>query len=132
MDGTKLNKEEKIKIKIQQLLISDKVLFELLNQKMPIVSAYKFNKFINVLNQHLDPYYKSIQRILDDYGITELQDPAGIKNKELKKKMEKAINEANQLLNSEVEISFEKFKVKELGDLQITPAQFTAISYLFE
>lgn len=104
-------------ITIAQIKNAEPVLSKLMTQTLPIKTSFRITKIIESVAKDLENFEKHRVQLFDKYG--ELQ-PDGSKTI-LTENIEAFTQDLTALLQETVEIPEIKFRLEDLGDIQITP-----------
>jgi hypothetical protein len=115
-----------MKVKLLELINSQKELERLGKKQLPVKSAYWIKRITDKVYHELDLFYKQRKEIIEKYQTEE-----GEKGKKIPKEyVEKADKEINELAEIEIEIDINKIKIEDLGEVNIEPELL--LSYIFE
>lgn len=105
-------------------------------KKMPIKIAYKFSKLFGYLRNEVDFYYKSLNKIIDEYAE---KDENGelifLSDESIKLKPEyisRFKEETDSLLAIEVTIPDIKFNLEEMDGIELNISEVTTLSKFIE
>lgn len=101
--------------------------------KIPVKTAYKLNKLINTINEHVVFYQEQIRNLLQDYAEKDdkgeyiyTNDNIGIKIK--KESQQEFVEKVNELLTLDVELPDITFSIEEFGNIELTMESFNIIT----
>lgn len=113
---------------------------EITELKLPVKIAFKLAKISREINDVLETYNEVLTKLQQEYVKKDesgdpvtLDDPNNSNIKRLVFTDRKAFNEAySELLEIENEVSFEKLKIDDLGDIEVKSSTLYTLDWLFE
>ena len=102
---------------------------KLTNKELKVKIAYRLGKLLKIIGTELSELEENRGRLIRKYGFevkpNEKDKSAVARGKQYQVNKEKEVDfyrEFNELLQEEIEITFEPVSIKELGDVDFTPA----------
>ena len=114
-----------MKVTLGQIVGSSEPLGKLVQEKMPISTAFRLSSIMKKVQGVLETYDESRKTLIEKHG----------KDGEIKpesKNWDKFIDEMNELLQTETKLDVEKVKSSSLSKVECTPADLLALEYLIE
>jgi hypothetical protein len=101
-----------MKITISEILNGKPVLEKLVDKEISIKTAYKLSRMIKVLNEELQTFEESRQKLVQQYGEVQEDDSIAVQEDNIE-----AFNtELADLLTAEIEVGCEPMNIDEFAD----------------
>lgn len=113
------------------------LMLRLKNEKIPLKTAYKFNKLLNVLEKELSFYQEKINEIISNYSQKD-EDGNPILSEDktsvqiVKDKIEECQKKMEELSNIEFEINDISFTLDELENIDLTVLEVRSLMPLIK
>jgi len=113
------------------------LMLRLKNEKIPLKTAYKFNKLLNVLEKELSFYQEKINEIISEYSQKD-EDGNPILSEDktsvqiVKDKIEECQKKMEELSNIEFEINDISFTLDELENIDLTVLEVRSLMPLIK
>lgn len=113
------------------------LMLRLKNEKIPLKTAYKFNKLLNVLEKELSFYQEKINEIISEYSQKD-EDGNPILSEDktsvqiIKDKIEECQKKMEELSNIEFEINDISFALDELENIDLTVLEVRSLMPLIK
>ena len=113
-----------MQITISEILKGKSVLEKLVDKEISIKTAYKLSRMIKVLNEELQTFEESRQKLVQQYGEVQEDDSIAVKEDNIE-----AFNtELADLLTAEIEVGCEPISIDEFADgVEIKTAELMMI-----
>lgn len=113
------------------------LMLRLKNEKIPLKTAYKFNKLLNVLEKELSFYQEKINEIISEYSQKDEDgNPVLSEDKTsvqiVKDKIEECQKKMEELSNIEFEINDISFALDELENIDLTVLEVRSLMPLIK
>lgn len=113
------------------------LMLRLKNEKIPLKTAYKFNKLLNVLEKELSFYQEKINEIISEYSQKDEDgNPVLSEDKTsvqiVKDKIEECQKKMEELSNIEFEINDISFTLDELENIDLTVLEVRSLMPLIK
>lgn len=110
-----------MKIKLGEVTMIQQGLMTLVNQQLPVKLSYKLGKLIKIVDDEVQEIENKRIELVKKYGVKNEEDNT-IKVPD--DKQDGFMQEYTDLLNLEIDVTFEPISISELpDDLKITPQQ---------
>jgi hypothetical protein len=120
-------KVEKISIKLSELRNISISLQKILSQDMSIKQAYRMSKLAKCADIDMKEIETQRMALVKKYGE---KDEKG--NITVTEKMQEFMNEFNELLNEEIEVSFIPIDLNDLSDVKLSPIDIANIEIFLD
>jgi hypothetical protein len=117
-------------MKLGQVVSSISALNNLASEKMKAKQAYRVSRVLMEANGHLDSFNSARDKAIEKYG--EKNDDGNIAVDQKSKGFKKFTDELNALFDEEIEMKFNKIKLKEIGNLEVSVADMVALDWLID
>ena len=113
------------------------LMLRLKNEKIPLKTAYKFNKLLNILEKELSFYQEKINEIISNYSQKD-EDGNPILSEDktsvqiVKDKIEECQKKMEELSNIEFEINDISFSLDELENIDLTVLEVRSLMPLIK
>lgn len=113
------------------------LMLRLKNEKIPLKTAYKFNKLLNILEKELSFYQEKINEIISNYSQKD-EDGNPILSEDktsvqiVKDKIEECQKKMEELSNIEFEINDISFTLDELENIDLTVLEVRSLMPLIK
>ena len=114
-----------MKLKLGQIVGASEPLGKLIQEKMPISTAFRVSTVLKKVQGVLENYDESRKKLIEKYG-----EDGEIKQES--KNWEKFLEEMNELLATETKLDVEKIKESALSKVEIAPSDLIAMEWLFK
>lgn len=118
-----------MKIKLKQIVDSEESLAVLLETKIPVKTAYWLNRFVQKIQPELKNFSERRMELFKEFGE---EDKENNKWSIKPENSEKFVEEITKVLDIEVDVEIDKFKIEDLGDAQIESKHIINLNYLFK
>ena len=107
------------------------------NEKVPIKTAYKFNKLITILEKELSFYNEELAKIIDQYAQKDKDGKPILSDDKtsiqiIKDKIDECQQKMEELSSIEFEVKGVSFKIDELKDINLTILEMRSLMPLIE
>lgn len=119
--------EAKDKMKLKTLVNSSAALGVLSNTALPAATSFRLRKLLKAANENFEDYDKTRMELCRKYGVLNEKTNQFEFEPENREKFDA---EFTELLESEVELSFEPIKSFDLGDATISAAVLMQLDWL--
>ena len=117
-------------MKLGQVVSSVSALNNLASEKMKAKQAYRISRVLMEANSHLESFNGAREKAIEEYG--EKDDDGNMAIDQDSKNFKKFTDEINALLDEEVEMKFNKIKLKEISSLEVSVADMVALDWLID
>ncbi len=117
-------------MKLGQIVSSISALSNLASEKMKAKPAYRISRVLMEANSHLDSFNSARDKAIEKYG--KKNDDGNIAIDQDSKNFKKFTDEINALVDEEVEMKFNKIKLKEISSLEVSVADMVALDWLID
>lgn len=119
-----------IKFKMYEVRGMKEPLINLIEKEIPVSIAFRLNKFVKAIDEHLTEIEDFRVKLINQYGVkNEEKNLVEVPNN----KMKDFSREMNNLLNEEVEIEFTPININLFGDdLQLSTKDLMILEKIFE
>ena len=117
-------------MKLGELVGSFTALNNLAAEKMKAKQAYRVSRVLMEANSHLEAFNGARDNAVEKYG--KKNGDGNIEVKRDSKEFKKFNEEMNALLEENVEMKFDRIKLKEIGNLEVTVGDMIARDWLID
>ena len=116
-------------MKLAELVASDNALETLSKMQMKAKASYRIATAINQITPHIASFTQIQEDLINKYGE---EVDGQVKVETESEHFPEFIREINDVLNEDVVVDVKKIKLKELGDVEVTPRDMLALGWLIE
>ena len=117
-------------MKLGELVGSVAALSNLAAEKMKAKQAYRVSRVLREANSHLEAFNSARDNAVEKYG--KKNGDGNIEVKQDSKEFNKFNEEMTALLDEDVEMKFDRIKLKEISNLEVTVGDMIALDWLID
>jgi len=118
-----------VKVKLFEVYNSVPVMNKVLETSVSASLAYHLTKLLKTLNEEMKTIEEQRIKLVEKYGEKNDKEESLVVSEENKAKF---MSEFSDLLNSEIELSWEQLSVEKMEGLQLTVNDMSRIQFLFK